>query len=413
MTDDKRGSSGVPEGWQNVRLEDIASIKSGGTPSRAQGKRYFDANGTPWVKTMDLNNGYIDRTNEAITDEALEESACSVFPKGSVLVAMYGGYNQIGRTGLLRLDAAVNQAISALQINLNDATSEYVLHWLNTHVDVWKQFAASSRKDPNITRKDVCDFPILLPPLEEQREIAEILSVWDEAIEQQTRLLELKHERKRGLMQQLLTGRVRFKEFTGLEWEMAELGSLLNCLGNGLTYDTEQTEGAKVTRIETISAGVVNTSKVGYTVQTDELERYRLRRGDILYSHINSLSHIGKVAYFDIDDALYHGMNLLLLRPNEKIANKYLYYLLTSSPARKQALSNAKNAVNQASINTKELRKFTFSLPSLPEQQKIATVLSAADAEIETLTAQLAALKSQKRGLMQQLLTGKTRVQLA
>ena len=409
MTGDERGSSGVPEGWSTKQLDEVANFASGGTPSKQEPENW---NGSfPWVSAKDMKTIIIRDSELKLTPQGTAKA--KIAPKDSILVLTRGmTLMKDLPVGYVVREVAFNQDIKALvpKESIFGKFLAYALiankHSILSLVDVAGH--GTGRLDTELLK----EFFLEVPPLEEQRKIAEILSAWDEAIEQQTQLLELKRERKRGLMQQLLTGRVRFKEFTGLEWEMVELGSLLNYLGNGLTYDTEQTEGAKVTRIETISAGVVNTSKVGYTVQTDELERYRLQRGDILYSHINSLSHIGKVAYFDIDDALYHGMNLLLLRPNEKIVNKYLYYLLTSSQARKQALSNAKSAVNQASINTKELRKFTFSLPSLPEQQKIATVLSAADAEIETLTVQLSALKSQKRGLMQRLLTGKTRVQL-
>ena len=136
----------------------------------------------------------------------------------TVLVAMYGGFNQIGRTGVLTMEAAINQAISGIILKPDIATPEYVIYWLNANVLKWRQFAASSRKDPNITRKDVCEFPIVLPPLLEQCRIAEVLGVWDESIDLLERLIGKTRSRKQGLMQQLLTGKKRFKEFEGSEW---------------------------------------------------------------------------------------------------------------------------------------------------------------------------------------------------
>ena len=196
-------------GWRHVKLSDIAKIKSGSTPLRAEGERYFSTAGTPWVKTLDLNNGEIISTDEKITDTALLETSCSVFPVGTVLVAMYGGFNQIGRTGLLTIPAAINQALSGLILDRDKAEPAYILNYLNGNVKLWKKFAASSRKDPNITRDDVCGFPVLLPPLAEQKKIAKILSTWDNAISVTEKLLANSQRQKKALMQQLLTGKKR------------------------------------------------------------------------------------------------------------------------------------------------------------------------------------------------------------
>ena len=158
------GKGKVPEGWEIKTLESVSKkITSGATPLRSEGSRYFSTNGHNWVKTTDLNNSYIYNTEEQITDEAIRETACKIVPVGTVLIAMYGGFNQIGRTGILAKESAVNQALSALQLKEN-VMPEFVNSWLIFKRGMWKDFAASSRKDPNITRNDVCSFPILLPP---------------------------------------------------------------------------------------------------------------------------------------------------------------------------------------------------------------------------------------------------------
>jgi len=95
---------------------------------------------------MDLSNDVVDRTDERITDAALKESPCRLFPRGTVLVAMYGGFKQIGRTGVLAEESAVNQAISAIELDRAQADPMFVLHWLNGHVGLWRSYAASSRK---------------------------------------------------------------------------------------------------------------------------------------------------------------------------------------------------------------------------------------------------------------------------
>ena len=144
-------------------------------------------------------------------------------------MAMYGQGVTRGRIARLAIPATINQACCAIVIK-NGVDADFIysqLEYLYAHI----RTLGHGGNQQNLNGEIVKQIAVNLPPLEEQRKIAEILSAWDEAIEQQTRLLELKRERKRGLMQQLLTGRVRFKEFAGLEWEMVELGSLLNYLG--------------------------------------------------------------------------------------------------------------------------------------------------------------------------------------
>ncbi|MCC9138710.1 restriction endonuclease subunit S [Pontibacter silvestris] len=165
----------LPDNWKIVKLSAISKVQAGSTPLRAE-KSYFDSGTIPWVKTLDLNNGEIYQTEEKITEIALAKTSCKVRPTDTVLVAMYGGFNQIGRTGILKLPAATNQAVSAIMVDKGVILPDYLLHLLNSRVDYWKKVAISSRKDPNITKVDVENFPVTIPPLEEQREIVEIIN---------------------------------------------------------------------------------------------------------------------------------------------------------------------------------------------------------------------------------------------
>ena len=194
------------------------------------------------------------------------------------------------------------------------------------------------------------------------------------------------------------------------EWEVRLLGELLLRCANGLTYDVSTTTGIPVTRIETISTGEINYTKVGYITNQDGYENFRMQKGDILYSHINSLKQIGKVAYYKGDKEIYHGMNLLLLRANNCIDKKYLYYILLTEHMRRMAQVLAKPAVNQASISICDLERIKIPLPPLPEQKKIAEILSTWDKAIEKQTQLIQKLEWRKKGLMQQLLTGKKRL---
>lgn len=184
--------------WEEKKLGNIATIRSGTTPLRAN-VQYYEGGTIPWVKTTDLNNSFIYLTEERITPLA----QARINPEGSILVAMYGGFNQIGRTGYLTIPAATNQAISVLNTNQKMVIPLYLLIWLNAKVDRWKNLASSSRKDPNITGTDVANFPIIFPSITEQQRIADFLSSIDEQIFAQSQKLDALKAHKKGLMQRL------------------------------------------------------------------------------------------------------------------------------------------------------------------------------------------------------------------
>ena len=254
---------------------------------------------------------------------------------------------------------------------------------------------------PSLSKETIYKIEISVPSLSAQRRIAAILSAADKVIEQTRQLIGKYKSIKQGMMEDLL------KPKEG--WKKVKLGDCCIRLCNGMTYDIEERTGHLVTRIETISEGYIDYSKVGHTNYMPKQE-YKLVKGDILFSHINSIKHIGKVAYYDDEIELYHGMNLLVIRTDNKIDSKYLFYQLTSENVRKEIRALAKSAVNQASINTTELQKFEINfpfkndVPDLPEQRRIAKILSGIDRKIEAEGKVLEKYEMMKKGLMERML---------
>ena len=198
---------------------------------------------------------------------------------------------------------------------------------------------------PKINREELAGYTIALPPTKAEQEIiATALSDVDALINSLDKLISKKRDIKQGAMQQLLTGQKRLPGFSG-EWEVKRLGDVVSRMANGAVYTPTNAFGLPISRIETISDGTIDFKRIGYAVPSSDLEKYRLEKGDILFSHINSIDHIGKVAYYTDDRALYHGMNLLLLRTSSDINSRYLYLWLTSEPARRIARTMAKQAV--------------------------------------------------------------------
>jgi type I restriction enzyme S subunit len=186
-------------------------------------------------------------------------------------------------------------------------------------------------------------------------------------------------------------------------WTKTCLGDQLELIRNG--YPGEQVAhftDFPVSRIETISEGTINFDKVGYVDFIPDA--YLLKPGDILFSNINSIKHIGKVAQVDQGMRLFHGMNLLVLRPIEQVDKKFLFYKLVSAKPWFEKM--AAQAINQASINQTIIKQLLLELPQRKlEQTKIVEILSTVDQAIEQTGALIAKQERIKTGLMQDLLT--------
>jgi len=186
-------------GWSRSTVGEHFICQSGATPKRSE-HRYFDDGTTPWVKTLDLTEGDVVATDENITDAALAETSCRLMPPGTVMVAMYGGFRQIGRTGILRVEAATNQAVCCMSPRGEAVLPEYLLHSLQANRAHWRNVAASSRKDPNITKRDVEEFALSVPPtLDEQRALIGRVQEQDRLVTALHEALNAAKELERGL----------------------------------------------------------------------------------------------------------------------------------------------------------------------------------------------------------------------
>jgi Restriction endonuclease S subunits len=403
----------VPNGWIATQIGDVAKFSSGGTPSK-QEVGYWGG-GEPWISGKDLKTHYLERSIDTLTEEGFKVAKKA--PYGATLILVRGmTLLKDFPVGFATREVAFNQDLKAL-VPVKGVDGLFLSFLLVAEKHKIRQLVSTAGHGTGrLETHSIQEYPINLPPLPEQKKIAQILSTWDKAITTTEKLLANSQQQKKALMEQLLTGKKRLLDKNGVrfsgEWKRVKLGNVFSKVSNGVTYDPQITEGLPVTRIETISTGVVNFDKVGLAPAEDNTRRFRLEKGDILYSHINSLDHIGRVAYFNDDRPLYHGMNLLLLRTEEPNQSMFLYYILDSSIGKRYAKSYAKSAVNQASISTTDIKTFSIHLPIKEEQQKIAQFLSVADRDISLLTEKLLALKNEKKALMQQLLTGKRRVKI-
>lgn len=201
----------VPHHWGVAKIGSIGQTSSGATPLRSKEASFFDDATIRWVRTLDLNDGLVYDSSEKITELALTSSACSIMPKGTVCVAMYGGAGTIGKCGLLMSDCATNQAVCSIVCNREIVSPIFLLMQLLALKSYWMKYAVGTRKDPNISQDVVARMKILIPPLDEQKEITDYLDAKcaeiDKLIAKKEQLVKELESYKKSLIYEVVTGK--------------------------------------------------------------------------------------------------------------------------------------------------------------------------------------------------------------
>lgn len=270
-------------------------------------------------------------------------------------------------------------------------------------------------KVTSVSRAGFASTYVAIPPKSEQEKIAEALSDVDGLLAAMTKLIEKKRAIKQGAMQQLLTGKKRLAGFTGkwVEKRLEECGKSIR----GVGYKPSQAHHeagvgrTMLLRSNNVRDNVLNFEDVVFVADECVSEEQRMLCGDILICSANgSRNLVGKSARLNDDRAVTFGAFMMVFRPNETISSGLVCYLLQSDSYRQQIddiLTGS--AINN--LNAKDVLDLTFYVPpTLAEQKAIAAVLSDMDADIAALEAKRAKYERIKQGMMQELLTGKTRL---
>ncbi|MCD6657746.1 restriction endonuclease subunit S [Vibrio cholerae] len=411
----------VPTDWEVVCLREVANFGGGTTPPRKNFEKFYASGTHPWVKTLDLNNGYISSTEENVTEAAFSETSLKMHPIGTVLVAMYGGFNQIGRTGLIKVSAAINQALVAVITKKERLVPTYLLYYLNYKVDYWKTVASSSRKDPNITSNDVKNFILPLPSEIEQTAIANALSDVDALIQELEKLIAKKQAIKTATMQQLLTGRTRLPQFAHHpdgrkkgykpselgeipeDWEVEPFSKLAKP-DNARVNPKVDGGGDFCIELEHISSG---TGSLLGSTETNENSSLKsiFAPGDVLFGKLRS--YLRK--YWLAEFSGVCSTEIWVLKPEKnKAISGFIFYLVQ----RDEFIEAASEAygTHMPRSDWKVVSMFPVATPSTEEQVAITSILSDIDAEIQAFEKRLSKTRQIKQGMMQELLTGKTRL---
>ena len=255
----------------------------------------------------------------------------------------------------------------------------------------------------NITDNAFFSLKILLPPLDEQKKIAEILSTCDEAINLTINLIESKKQFKKALMQNLLTAKIRFPQFKD-EWEETKLGEICD-----ISTGTSKSRFIGDGKFYIVDMGSITQDGLLNLTKTTNLSQDFLDFGDLVMpkDDIGGGKIIGKVAVIDKDNTYVLSDHIFRIKTTEN--SNFLAYLINSDLINKK-IRREVSGTAQLGLSKRTIENLKIKLPNLKEQQKIAEVLTACDDEINLLNLKLKNLKKQKQGLMQKLLSGKVRV---
>ncbi len=371
----------IPDDWSKLELNDIFNISS---------KKFNPIVSSENKKCIELehlsqNTGVL----LGFTNSKEQLSIKNIFTKGQILYGKLRPY--LRKYWQSEFSGVCSSEIWVL--NNKKITNKYLFQFIQTNKFNQVANVSTGSKMPRADWKYMSQIPFIIPPKQEQQKIADILTTWDNAINQQTTLIEKKQQLKKGLMQQLLTAKTRFSEFSD-DWKIVKLCDIVK-INKGKQLNKAGL--SKIDKYPVVNGGI---SPSGYT------NKWNVEKDTITISEGgNSCGYVNFITSKFWSGG--HCYSVTKINPNT--VNKFLFQFLK---LKERLIMNLRVGSGLPNIQKKDIDLFKIKLPPTKEQQKIAQVLTLADDEITKLQTELALLKTQKKGLMQQLLTGKIRIKI-
>lgn len=388
--------------WIKSKLGELYEVYSGNTPSRSDSRNYQNGE-IPWIKTTDLNNSIVYANEEKIS--VYGATKLKVLPEKSVLIAMYGGFNQIGRTGLLAYPATINQALAAL-MPVNEINPNFLLNFLNFKKESWRNVAASSRKDPNITKNDVEKFIISFPSLEEQSAIGTLFRTLDDLLASYKDNLANYQSLKATMLAKMFpkagqtVPEIRLDGFEG-EWELIKLGDFCDLITKGTTGKSQSEQGmVNFVKVENLKDNeIYPIVKISEEEHFGSLKRSILYEGDILFSIAGTLGRTAIVKN-----------NILPANTNQALAiirgyklDAYFLLVVLSGEVVKDYIRKNPTVGAQPNLSLEQVSSLKIKIPSLDEQQAIGSYFSNLDNLINSHQEKISQLEKLKKKLLQDM----------
>lgn len=355
--------------WRYVSLGDLCDVTAGGTPSRAVASNF--GGDIPWVKIGDMLQGQVFATEESLSRSGLEDSAAKVLPAGTVLMSIFA---TIGRTAILGIDAATNQAIVGIRPrDTNIILPHYLRRFLDSQTPALERRARGVAQ-ANINSAILKSLPVPLPTPPEQRRIAKILDKADALRTKRCATLDMLAK----LTQSIFLDMFGDPTTNPKGWPATKLSELISVgLQNGLYKPaSDYGTGIPILRIDSFYDGVVTglASLKRVRISDEEKALYGLRPGEIVINRVNSREYLGKSALIpSLPEPIVFESNMMRFGVDRaRISPVFLIHLLQTKHVRAHILRSAKDAVNQSSINQQDVKGIPVILPPLPQQELFA-----------------------------------------
>jgi len=351
----------LPQGWVECELKDIFDTSSGGTPKRGN-PAYYGGN-IPWLKSGELNNGIVNEAEEYITEEGLKNSSAKLFPRGSLLIALYGA--TVGKLGVLDFDSTTNQAIYCIYQNKN-----YDRDFLFYYLLYKKEYLVNQGKggaQPNISQEIIKALKIPVPPLNEQKRIVEKIEEEFVKIDEGVEKLKLTQEQFKQYRQSVLNQQFKIKHAETLT---------LNDVTTKINDGTHKTPTYVNVGIPFISVKDIKNKQIYFddckfiTKEEHEVlyKRCNPEKGDVL---ITKSGTIGRTAVVDTDIIFDLFVSVALLKPQrEKITSEFLMYTLDNYISHIDVKQDVKGGLIK-NLHIEDIKKIKINLPTLDEQKQI------------------------------------------
>lgn len=396
----------IPEDWEIKKIREIGEVSSGGTPDTAN-PNFWNGN-INWCTPTDiskLQNRYLGHTITKISDEGLKKSSAKILPPHSIIVCTRA---TIGKAAINTVPMTTNQGFK--NVIPTGVDNEFLYYKIISEEHRLVRIASGSTF-LEVSKTDFDNFQIALPPLCEQQKIAEILSTWDNAIDTCKKIIKKLKKRNKGLAQQLLTGKTRVKGFEGSKWEYVAMSKMFIRTQEKNLSDIEEYEVLTISgKLGFVSQNV----KFNKVIAGNSLKNYTLlKKGEFSYNKGNSKTYqYGCVFRLDeFEKALVPNVYISFKAINEIDTTFYSYYFKQDllKPNLAKIISSGARMDGLLNVNPNDFFSIKVSLPPFEEQKLIANILDNANEELTKYEQKLANLQLQKKGLMQQLLTGKVR----
>lgn len=411
----------MPEAWKKVKLGDVASVETGGTPARAV-PAYWGGD-IPWMASGEVNMRKVFATKETITADGLANSNAKVFEPGTLMLAMNGQGRTRGLIARLGIAATCNQSLAAILAG-QDACQDFIFHVLDTRYEEIRNLTGDGRSGLNLGL--IRGINLLLPPAPEQRAIATILDSIDEAIEQTGAVIEATEVTRKGFLQELLTHGIpgwhqEWKDVRGIgtvpaSWDVVRLGDVAE-VTSGFALGPERAPKSNYKpylTVANVQANQIAVTDARYMEVTDsEYAARHLVEGDLVMVEGHAqISELGRAALVPSEFEGFTFQNHLfrIRSDRSRCFNAFLCAYVNGPGGRAcfKAFGGTTSGLNTVSAtNVKRLR---MPLPSLQEQEAIVDLLSVHDQRQNQQRDNLSELQNLKKACAMALMSGQVRV---